>query len=174
MAFDDDETKNIINSSRHYNLPNEISYNLFTEEHVLLLLKQNIDPTVISIQKWEGILKVLVYLKEIYSPQGYFHHLQNFIGSENCALCIVSRDKFIKENGQLFSQESKCSKCSLSKIDRCVNEESIYSEIENLLYEGDSNRFNIKKEESNELLLELSNLTMKMIENLKLSQKTSA
>ena len=174
MPFGDDETKSIINSSKRYYLPSDISSNLYSEEHVLSLLNNNVDPTIISIQKWEGILKILYFLKEIYSPQGYFNHVQNFIGSENCALCINSRNKFINDNGQLFSQENKCSKCSLSKIDRCVDKESTYNKIENLLRRGDSNRFNIKKEESNEILLELTNLTIKMIENLKLSQKTSA
>ncbi len=174
MAFGDDETKKIVNNSRHYYLPNEISRNLLTEEYVLTELKQKVDPTLISIQKWEGILKAFIFLKDLYSPTGYFHKILSFIGSDNCSLCIVSREKFINDNGQLFSKESKCSVCPLSKVDRCIDNESIYSEIENLLNDGDYNRFNIRKEESDAIIFDLINLTEKMIENLLLSKKTSA
>jgi len=125
-------------------------------------LRNGQDPVEVSIYKWEKIIHAIEVRskKDTLTYNAFITQWRSFCGYETCALCLDSISRLHKTKANISSKTEKCSVCSLAKIDRCIDEDSTFKQIENH-FQTPFNRDN--KDKFTEVLLLLLN---KMVQNL--------
>ena len=109
---------------------------LLDENRVAALLDQGYDPIQLSYIKWvliEAVVRSMEHDSVFELHQGA---LNDAIGYKTCALCIVSKQKYLRDNGVIRFGNDKCKVCPLAPIDCCTREGSVYSRIESFCLIG--------------------------------------
>lgn len=154
-------------AERRFYVPAEVSGALMKPEEAEERLARGEDPGLVSIDKWRRIREFLRYLESMSFPDVYFHQLEPLIGYRTCALCLDSVRRVIAERGQISHQSEKCEVCALAPISRCPDPESVYGQLEQLLYESrDSSRPGRTLDSVHSDYTRLCSLVEAMIENL--------
>jgi len=92
-------------------------------------LKNGESPLAISIEKWQRISNILAESSRLSTIVA----LEPFIGASTCGLCIQSIATYKAEKGELTDNMSKCEVCPLARIEKCPEEKSVYSQIDNIV-----------------------------------------
>ena len=164
MAYWNEKQYRIIT---HKPLPEETISILYSINDVHKALDAGEDPVEISIKKWQKFLEVYNHISEYKNPYLYYGDIHKLIGYKTCSLCIISIRKFESEHGIRKYKEDKCTVCPLSKIDRCIDENSTFAQIDDILSrkielnEGIRNRETLLKKHE-----ELGSLIQKFIDLL--------
>lgn len=117
----------------NFPLPPDVISIMYTDNDITRRLDNNEDPVLLSIEKWERILRVYSIISELRHPYAHYSEIYKFIGYRTCALCIVSIRNFEKMHGPQRYKEDKCSVCPLAQIERCIDETSAFHKIESIL-----------------------------------------
>ena len=133
---------------------------LLTEDRVQNALKKGIDPIILSIGKWIRIRTTIEKFPHLATITALF----NNIGSNTCGLCFFSIEKLRVLQIDSFHSSDKCQVCPLGKIDCCNTKNSIFKQIESIVFRAKYVTLDNLKEAST--VDEFLKLCTAMIENL--------
>ncbi|MES0489652.1 MAG: hypothetical protein ABUK01_06660 [Leptospirales bacterium] len=160
MAYDKTP---LVDSISKNTFSEDLAKHVPTPQEIQEKLKKGNNPVLLSIYKWEKIIKAVeeISKKDTLSYQAFISQWRKFVGYETCALCLDSIARLHKIKADISSKTEKCSVCALAKIDRCIDEDSIFKQLE-FQFQVEFNRDN--KEKYTEVLISILN---KMVSNLK-------
>jgi hypothetical protein len=116
----------------NWELPARLAGSLMDEQEVYARLGAGESAVELSIDKWTRLRDVVAEIRKEALPSLYFNALKENIGYRTCALCIRSVERFTELHGRPTRASHKCTVCPLGSIDRCVEEDSTFAEIDRM------------------------------------------
>lgn len=127
-----------------YPLPKE--YSLLNEQEVKERLARGESPFNLSLEKWRKIYAAIEWIATRHLPDKYMHNFQGKLGYTTCAMCLTALETYQATMGEIKVKSDKCKCCPLAKVDCCLDDNSSYKKIEQLIKQIETNLvFDMKK-----------------------------
>ena len=102
---------------------------LFIPASVKKAMKGGRSSIDISVEKWQRIDTILQESTRLTTIAA----LEPFIGANTCGLCLAAIEAYKAQRGELKDNLSKCEMCPLANIERCPDNNSVFSQIDKIV-----------------------------------------
>jgi len=115
-------------------LPETIKKKFLTGRDVAAALAEGENPIDVTLLKWQRLNEILEYILKKSKPEKYLINFKDKMGNDTSALCIASIKKYSALYGEIQRRDDKCTVCPLAKIERCIDRDSTYYNIDKTLH----------------------------------------
>jgi hypothetical protein len=134
-------------------LSDEVVQRLLDGPAVRSQLERGADPAALSIEKWVRIREVYRHISGRFNPVRFYRHIGEYTGYRTCALCVHSTTLYERAHGPVRYGKDRCTLCPLAKVDCCLDDGSIFAQIDRLLaWTADQTTTDAEKEAAHTLL----------------------